>query len=591
MQQKKRLLNPLASFLLKRRFLMSEKLPVSSAVRDGRRKFLSGIRVAATTVAAIGAIGIEPLLGGKESITQAQRDSSDGLTGEARAEKAEDIRIVSARQERAVPLPHHPTNGDVARYPDLANTYTKALPHDSFGRVDLNAFASLTHALSTGNHADFEKIIMGGTRTLNGPQGGFAFDLEGTDAYQFGAPLVPAAPTLASDLTGVEMLEHYWGALLRDVPFTQYGNSALVALAAHEISGIAAYQGPRNATGQVTTSLLFRGGFPGETLGPHISQFFLIPTALGAQPISQQQVTYVPGVDYMTNFSEWLTVQNGNLTGHQNQAESQLQYLHDGRGLAAWTHVDVLYQAYFVAFLVLTSIGAPLNPGNPYLGSTTENGFGTFGAPDFASTLAEVATRALKAVWYQKWQVHLRARPEAVGGIVHLLKTGQGANTTGRLSNVLMNSQGLQLSFNQYGTWLLSQAFPEGSPTHPSYPTGHGTVAGACITLLKFFFDGNFVIPDPVVSSDDGLTLLPYAGSDAGQLTINGELNKLGHNVSFGHGIHAGIHWRSDTDISLLLGEAVALSILRDRARTYNERFAVSLTKFDGTVATITNER
>jgi membrane-associated phospholipid phosphatase len=293
----------------------------------------------------------------------------------------------------------------------------------------------------------------------------------------------------------------------------------------------------------------------------------------------------------MTNFSEWLAVQNGNRTGHQNQAESQLQYLHDGRGLAAWTHVDVLYQAYFVAFLVLTSIGAPLNPGNPYLGSTTENGFGTFGAPDFASTLAEVATRALKAVWYQKWQVHLRARPEAVGGIVHLLKTGQGANTTGRLSNVLMNSQGLQLSFNQYGTWLLSQAFPEGSPTHPSYPTGHGTVAGACITVLKFFFDGNFVIPDPVVSSDDGLTLLPYTGSDAGQLTINGELNKLGHNVSFGHGIHAGIHWRSDTDISLLLGEAVALSILRDRARTYNERFAVSLTKFDGTVATITNER
>ena len=570
---------------------MSEKLPVSSAVRDGRRKFLSGIRVAATTVAAIGAIGMEPLLRGKESITQAQRDSSDGLTGEPRAEKAEDIRIVSARQERAVPLPHHPTNGDVVRYPDLANTYTKALPHDSFGRVDLNAFASLTHALSTGNHADFEKIIMGGTRTLNGPQGGFAFDLEGTDAYQFGAPLVPAAPTLASDLTGVEMLEHYWGALLRDVPFTQYGNNALVALAALEISGIAAYQGPRNATGQVTTSLLFRGGFPGETLGPHISQLFLIPTALGAQPISQQQVTYVPGVDYMTNFSEWLTVQNGNLTGHQNQAESQLQYLHDGRGLAAWTHVDVLYQAYFVAFLVLTSIGAPLNPGNPYLGSTTENGFGTFGAPDFASTLAEVATRALKAVWYQKWQVHLRARPEAVGGIVHLLKTGQGANTTGRLSNVLMNSRGLQLSFNQYGTWLLSQAFPEGSPTHPSYPTGHGTVAGACITVLKFFFDGNFVIPDPVVSSDDGLTLLPYIGSDAGQLTINGELNKLGHNVSFGHGIHAGIHWRSDTDISLLLGEAVALSILRDRARTYNERFAVSLTKFDGTVATITNER
>jgi hypothetical protein len=149
---------------------------------------------------------------------------------------------------------------------------------------------------------------------------------------------------------------------------------------------------------------------------------------------------------------------------------------------------------------------------------------------------------------------------------------------------------GLQQSFNGYGTWLLSQAFPEGSPTHPAYPTGHGTVGGACITVLKFFFDGNFVIPNPAVPTSDGLSLVPYTGSDANQLTVNGELNKLGHNVSFGHGIHAGIHWRSDSDTSLLLGEAVALSFLRDRAKTYNEPFTVKLTKFDGTTATISNQ-
>jgi hypothetical protein len=40
----------------------------------------------------------------------------------------------------------------------------------------------------------------------------------------------------------------------------------------------------------------------------------------------------------------------------------------------------------------------------------------------------------------------------------------------------------------------------------------------------------------------------------------------------------------------LLLGEAVALSFLRDRARTYNEPFTVELTKFDGTIATIFNQ-
>ncbi len=277
------------------------------------------------------------------------------------------------------------------------------------------------------------------------------------------------------------------------------------------------------------------------------------------------------------------------MRGIVNQIDPDLRYQHNGRDLAAFTHVDVLYQAYFTAFLVLNSIGAPLNPGNPYIGSHTENGFGTFGGPDFAAILAEVAVKALNAVWYQKWFVHLRPRPEAIGGIVQLIKTGQSGDTDVTLSNVILNSIGLQQSFNTYNSWLLSQAFPEGSPTHPSYPTGHGTVGGACITVLKFFFDGTFVIPDPLVPSSDGLSLLDYTGSDAGLLTVNGELNKLGHNVSFGHGIHAGIHWRSDTDTSLLLGEAVALSFLRDRARTYNEPFSISLTKFDGTTATISN--
>ena len=49
--------------------------------------------------------------------------------------------------------------------------------------------------------------------------------------------------------------------------------------------------------------------------------------------------------------------------------------------------------------------------------------------------------------------------------------------------------------------------------------------------------------------------------------------------MTFGHGIHAGIHWRSDSDTALKLGEAVALSFLRDTAKTYNEPFTIHLTK------------
>ena len=553
-----------------------------------RRAFLGQVSAAATLAASALA---------SPSVASAQHQNSARPEGvppppgvsNLRVIESFEVRLNAALRDAALPAAKNTANGDEVRYPDKAGTYTKGLPHDSFGRVDLDAFHSFKTALTSGKPADFERIIMGGTRTLNGPQGGLKFDLECADAVQFGQPQVPPAPSTASDQNATELLEHYWGALLRDLPFADYGASPLAAQAAAELSAQPTYLGPREAAGHVSTNLLFRGAFPGETAGPYLSQFFVKPTAFGSQPISQQQVTYLPGIDYMTTFADWLTVQNGNVTGLTNQVDPQVRFLRSGRDLAAWTHVDVLYQAYFVAFLVLNSIRAPLNPGNPYIGSRTENGFGTLGGPDIAATLTEVATRALAAVWYQKWFVHLRPRPEHTGGLVHLIKTGQGAQTNAKLSNVILNSQGLQQSFNKYGTWLLSQAFPEGSPTHPAYPTGHGAVGGACVTVLKFFFDGDFVVPDPVVPTSDGLSLAPYTGADASQLTVNGELNKLGHNVSFGHGIHAGIHWRSDTDTSLLLGEAVALSVLRNRARTYNEPFSVKLTKFDGTTATISN--
>src|SRR6516225_7794493 len=556
-----------------------------------RRKFLGQVATAATFAA--GAVASPSV-----SSAQAIGGSSNSPGGVARPAgvnnsrvmEAFELRVAEANQDAAVPAAVNVNNGDEARYPDKGGTYTKGLLHDNFGRVTSSSYQTFKKALTSGEFSDFEKIIMGGTRTLNGPQAGLAFCLVALDNAQFGQPQVPPAPAVASDQNATELLEHYWGSLLRDVAFTDYPSNPLAAMAAAELGSQPTYLGPRNSSAQVTPDLLFRGGFPGETLGPYLSQFFLLPTSFGSQPIDQQQVTYLPNIDYGTSFTDWLTIQNGNVTGLQNQKDPQRRYRRNGRDLAAFTHVDVLYQAYFTAFLVLADIGAPLNPGNPYIGSTTENGFGTFGGPDIAGTLTAVATVALNAVWYQKWFVHLRPRPEAIGGIVHLIKTGQQNKTDVKLSNVILNSAGLLASFKKYGTWLLSQAFPEGSPTHPSYPTGHGVVGGACITVLKFFFDGNFVIPNPVVPTSDGMSLVSYTGSDAHQLTVNGELNKLGHNVSFGHGIHAGIHWRSDSDTSLLLGEAVALSFLRDRAKTYNEPFTVQLTKFDGTTATISNQ-
>ena len=130
----------------------------------------------------------------------------------------------------------------------------------------------------------------------------------------------------------------------------------------------------------------------------------------------------------------------------------------------------------------------------------------------------------------------------------------------------------------------MPMAFPEGSPTHPAYGAGHAAVAGACVTILKAFFDKSFIIPDPVEASADGLSLVAYAGEP---LTVGGELNKLASNIAFGRNI-AGVRWRSDAPESLRLGEEVAIRYLSEEEDCFNESFeGFSLTRFDGTTITV----
>ena len=351
----------------------------------------------------------------------------------------------------------------------------------------------------------------------------------------------------------------------------------------------------------VTPANLFRGQITvgdGNVQGPYLSQFLMQPTNFGAQPMNQLLQDFLPGQNFMTDPTSYLNAQNGIVSASVNMNPTFL-YLNCGRSLAAYTHVDVLHQAYFTACLILAGIKAPLNPGNPYIGSKSEHGFGTLSPVDAFGTLPEMATRALKAAWFHKWVVNLRPRPEEYGGLVyaHLNNISPMPQAAAKLHADVLNSQGLAQTLSTFNTSLLPQAFPEGAPGHPCYPTGHGTVAGACIATLKFFFDGSQPIrplllaagSDVMVPSDDGTQLIPYTGSDKDSLTINGELSKLAFNISFGHGIHAGIHFRSSTQQSILLGEAVGLSVLQDRARGYNEPFTVNITKFDGTTATIKN--
>jgi hypothetical protein len=499
-------------------------------------------------------------------------------TEEPRIQEAREVRFEAARYQASRPVPTQMANGDEQLYPDHVANFTKALPHDAKGHVVPGAYEALLKAMETGAPEDFEAIPLGGTRKLVNPQSAFAYDLIGADSHHLA---MPPAPAMASAEIASEMAELYWHALTRDVGFDAYATDPLIQQAAANLSSLSDFRGAKE-NGQVTVRTLFRGTTPGELEGPYISQFLLKDVPYGAQIIRQQNRVPVAGDDYMTKYDEWLAIQNGAApVNARNRYDTQRRYIRNGRDLGEFIHIDVSFQAYLNALLILLGARSPFDKANPYLSTTKTQGNVTFNDAYIGPLVCSVGNRAQKAVYYQKWSVHRRLRPEEYAGHAHNMKTNVASYP---LHGDIMNNEVLAAVFSKYGTYLLPQAFPEGSPIHPSYGAGHSVIAGACCTVLKAFFDEDAVVADPVVASPDGLSLVPYVGPP---LTVGGELNKLASNCSIGRNI-AGVHYRTEAIESMILGEAVAIEMLKDEKFTYHEQFeGFSLTKFDGTKITI----
>ena len=494
-----------------------------------------------------------------------------------RSAEAFQVRLAAARFEQQLPVPPQTGNGDEARLPNRIGCFSKGLPHNHRGEVLAPAYDSLLSALRTGDPADFERILLGGGTPLVNPQAGLAFDLQGPDSH---ALALPPAPRFDGAEQAAEMAEEYWMALARDVPFEHYDGHPLVDRAASDLSVFTGFRGPRQG-GAVTPATIFRGSTAGNLAGPYVSQFLWRRAPFGAEEVDRRIRTAQPGFDYVTGYPEWLAIQDGRPPALDLLLDTSPRYVRSGRDLAAWVRRDVIFQAYFDAMLVLLGLGLALDRGNPYGASRTQRGFGTFGDPHVASLLCAVATSALKAVWFQKWFVHRRLRPEAFAGYVHNHRKGVAAYP---IHAAILASPVLDEVAAATGGCLLPLAYPEGSPLHPSYGAGHATVAGACVTILKAFFDESAELPDPVEATPDGLDLLPYQGP---RLTVGGELNKLASNIALGRNF-AGIHWRSDAGASLVLGEEVALRYLAKERLCVNEPFeGFTVTRFDGTTVAV----
>jgi hypothetical protein len=556
-----------------------------------RREFLrlmpSG---AAVTLASTAAVSLEPS-------AEADEGSPDGRSGEGleRILSSYRNRVDAALQERQVPIPRQITNGDEQRYPNFIGNYSKGLPHNPIGEVDRTAYRSLLNAVRQSTAAAFEQVPLGGNTLLVNPLAGLAFDLEGTDSHQ---TIIPPFPSVASRVLADQAVELYWQALCRDVNFPEYPTDLTALAAVSELSKLPTYAG-------VTPQTLFRGFTTADAIGPYVSQLLLSPMNYGPYFMDGRMSMYVPDLDYMTDQTSWLKVQNGQGSFGANTIDTVSRYIRNGRDYAMFVHTDPLaglFMTFYNAGMLLFEKGAPLNSGNPYPHYSKQAAFATFGVPFFLGMMGEVTTRAFKAAWYAKWFVHRALRPEAFGGLVHMTVTRQ-ANYP--LHGDILHSSAVQNVFSKFGTYFLPQAFPEGSPQHPSYAQGHASMAGACATILKAAVDGSFPyqsLPNTitptgpvhtgattiVAASRDGLSLTPYTGADADQITVNGEINKLASNIGLARDF-AGIHWRSDYEWGLRLGEAVAISLLRDQSQNYvGEDFeGFTITTFDGNAITV----
>ena len=514
-----------------------------------------------------------------------------------RADAAQQVRVEAANFQRTQPLPEHPDNGDEARYPSRFASYSKALPHDALGDVDTVEYDKLLAAIASGDSAAFEAITLGGTRKLSNPQSAYAYQLEGADSH---ALAIAPAPAFASRETAGEMEELYWMALARDVSFLDYASSPpVIAEALQRLNQLDVFRGPQ-VNGQVTLDTLFRDSLPGSRVGPFISQFLLQVVPYGTQTLSQRINTRVAGDDRVFTFDEWLRIQNGQQPSKSETLDPTPRYIRNGRDLAEFVHHDFPLQSSLNAALILSTqhdndrdpkSSPPVHdPNNPYRGYLKQDAFATFGNADGQDLIGRIMKLALLGVWFQKWQVHRRLRPEEFGGRVHNTKAG---TRTYPVNAELLASPVLQRIFERNrvlnggtgGTYLLNQAFPEGSPIHPAYGSGHSTYVGAGVTMLKAFYKVDVPVKNPVVPSADGLSLVPWSGPT---LTIENELDKLAMNIGVGR-LFGGVHWRTDHENAVRLGELIALRVLQDLARTYNEDFAgFQVRTFGGNTLTIT---
>lgn len=442
----------------------------------------------------------------------------------------------------------------------------------------------------------------------------FDVELEGRYKSSF---VIPSAPSITSLQSSAEILEIYAMSLLRNFNFhifdpdcvlyqeisvdaKDYLNKILGHLNIPAIRDNL-HSPPFEENRNITVDTLFRGKSRGDLIGPYVSQLLYYETAIGnlkleqkyqCLDISENIVPDISSSNYYFGKSEQYFREIWNGQSKSSSLPTKTKYITTPLDLAMYINRDQIWEALFISASLFLSRKIPTGfytksrvPGS--------SRFINLGPVDLYNLMMKATKLAMNSAWIWKWS-QLRPRPEEMAYQIHLSKIYTSSQLGSHVNfplELMDNPILIDISNNNNGKFLMPLCYSQGSPFHPSYPAGHAVIAGAMSTIMKAWFNCDWEIP-AVVPDHSGDKLVLYKLTSEPNmiqyLKLGDEIDKLATNCSISRNM-AGIHYRSDAENGILLGEQVAISVLEDEVKKYTDEIAFRFRRRTGEVVTIAN--
>ena len=524
------------------------------------------------------------------------------------------LRKTLAVQDTTKPI-YWTNNGDINTIPQFVAAYSKCLQHDKQAHVVPTEMKKLLGNINGDRNSMQNYLFPAPIAVANPPPGVPIPIINPNNMYNvnlFGrhpsSYSHKVAPTFHSDETAGEMVEMYCASLTRDVPFSEYETDPLIAKCCDYLNELNVFKGPKE-NGLVTPKTFLQFTQTGTILpGPRLSQlwYYDIPQNIignGAEtdPIQPANGGYnnmtsnpqknrwvAPGVDYLWRLDDEFArspiclVQGGYITEGTVAVDSTEpeKYRTTCRDVAAsleeisrvFIGQGFMASAYSIIQAIKFSEGVPIY-NNPY--SPFRNGvynprlaFTDYDSLDLSWVPGSVDKSQLDLAQKLKWS-NMRVRPEAIAIEVQKVKLNDPALPHYYQNTQLLDSGVLEDVFEKYQSYFLPMFDVLGCVPEPSYPSGYVMHVGGIMSGFKALFSPEDTIP-AFEPSEDAESLVPILDDHGVQVRLNlfDEIDKYVYNHATSR-VSQCVHYRSDIQLALDIGEEVVINHLREHAARY----------------------